>query len=109
MQRRAPLMMMSPKSPLSLPSSLTVLMLDWMLYALVVANPSQSAVSTVVMALAAGVLAFLFERRNDNRFGSAFGRAAMCAVAVAIPLPLYGSLLAASFGSWRCSELLRSR
>jgi hypothetical protein len=97
---------MSYKSPLSMASSMTVLLLDWMLFAAVIAKPEESTIATLTFALATAVLSYTFERRNPTAVATPAGRAVCSALAVAIPLPMYGTLLAASFGAWRAAERL---
>lgn len=95
---------MQHPAPLGIASSLTVLALDWLLFAQVSALPASAPQSTLVVALLAVLCVYLSERREAGQeFAPRWMRGLGAGIAVAIPLPVYGTLLATLFVVWTCT------
>lgn len=92
---------MQHPSPLGIASSFIVITFDWALFALVSAQPQRALLTTVLAALLVTLATYLLERDAAGvEFAPRAARALGAGVAVALPLPLYGSLLGAAAGVW---------
>jgi len=91
----------SPTPPLTTLSSFVVLLLDWTLFAFIVQAPNAAALATLVAVGSTTLAVSLCERRTaENRFAPRWMRALGAGIAVAIPLPMYGTLLALTCVAW---------
>jgi hypothetical protein len=87
--------------PLSIASSLTILVMDWSSFAYIASHPQYLATATAVAALITLLLVHGWERSGDRSpIAPRRVRALAAAIAVAVPLPLYGSLIATAFLTW---------
>jgi hypothetical protein len=87
--------------PLCTSSSFVVLSLDWLSFAYVTQAPQQVAMVTALASLATVLLVWTLEP-SDGRdaFAPRSLRALGAGISVAIPLPLYGTIVAIVLIAW---------
>lgn len=97
--------MTNRRSPLTLASSLTVLVLDWSVYAVTMATLADALWPAMAVGAALTLLCVtLFEYRDHATMMRALSMGLLAAVCVAAPLPLLGSALALAAIAWRVAE-----
>ena len=89
--------------PLSALSVFAIASFDWGIYAANMLTQLEAFTTVVVLgSLAAGLLCGALEHRKaESSFASAFAKASFAAIAVALPLPFVGTLLAGLALLWR--------
>jgi predicted CoA-binding protein len=90
-----------PRVPLSMGSALSMIGVDWLIFgATMLWGLTALAVATGLFAALAGVLVLGFERREGRSQLGLAVRAVLAALAVALPLPIAGTLLGALALLW---------
>jgi len=88
-------------SPYTLTSSLAVLLLDWAVYAITMVTYADALWPAITLGSAIALACVtLFEYRGDDSLTRALTKGSAAAAAVAVPLPLLGSALAAVCFAW---------
>jgi hypothetical protein len=86
--------MSNRKAPLQLTSSLTILALDWVVYAMtMISHVHALLAATLFGALATLVVVTRLENNAGSSLQAALGKALFASLAVAVPLPVIGSLV----------------